>query len=136
MGNTNTGVATSNTGLYGGSQGMANGMGNSQGMGNAQNPGGANALDTISQAYAGIQQYAGLSGLLNQGKYCTCGLALLSVLSNAWLVVYVLMFSSTVSESCGVALSIVTSCTCFNSHIYLCSSFVAGSHPPLCRSVP
>ena len=30
--------------------------------------GNAGAMETINQAYAGIQQYAGLSGLLNQGK--------------------------------------------------------------------
>ena len=37
----------------------------SNGMGNGQ----ANIDATLSQAYSGIQQYAGLSGLVNQGKF-------------------------------------------------------------------
>ena len=46
----------------------------SNGIGGPSNQGGggagnAGAMETINQAYAGIQQYAGLSGLLNQGKW-------------------------------------------------------------------
>ena len=37
--------------------------------GQGSQPGNAAAMETINQAYAGIQQYAGLSGLLNQGKW-------------------------------------------------------------------
>lgn len=70
MGNANAGNPSS-AGMYGNSQPMSNGLGNAQGST------GSSALDTLSQAYAGIQQYAGLSGLLSQGKYSVCGLALL-----------------------------------------------------------
>ena len=42
---------------------------NVNGIGNAAMSSMQNAVDaTMSQAYTGIQQYAGLSGLLNQGK--------------------------------------------------------------------
>ncbi len=40
-----------------------NGLGNATAMAGAQT-----GVDALSQAYTGIQQYAGLSGLLNQGK--------------------------------------------------------------------
>ena len=55
----------------GGLGGMQNNMPNvgtiapANGMGNGQ----ANIDATLSQAYTGIQQYAGLSGLVNQGKF-------------------------------------------------------------------
>jgi len=44
------------------SQGMANNM---NGLGST-NP--TSGIDALSQAYSGIQQYAGLSGLLSPGK--------------------------------------------------------------------
>lgn len=43
----------------------------SQGMGGNMNgigSGNPNNMDALSQAYSGIQQYAGLSALVNQGK--------------------------------------------------------------------
>ena len=56
--------------------GSTNGMNSSTGSNNTQpaaaatggNSGPPSAMDTINQAYTGIQQYAGLSGLLSQGK--------------------------------------------------------------------
>ncbi len=42
-----------------------NGLGNSA-ISQAQTP--TNNLEALTQAYSGIQQYAGLSGLLGQGK--------------------------------------------------------------------
>lgn len=53
----------SQSGLGGATGGMPGGLGGSS---NGQSQQG-NAMDTINQAYTGIQQYAGLSGLLNQG---------------------------------------------------------------------
>jgi CUG-BP- and ETR3-like factor len=59
MGGSNSGT---NAGLFGQGQGpMSNGMGGASG--------GASAMDTINQAYSGIQQYAGLSGILNQASF-------------------------------------------------------------------
>ena len=40
----------------------------SNGMGGGSQHAQQGGIDTLSQAYSGIQQYAGLSGLLNQGK--------------------------------------------------------------------
>ena len=66
--------STTSAGAMGGLGGMQNNMPNvgaiapainSNGMGNGQ----ANIDATLSQAYTGIQQYAGLSGLVNQGKF-------------------------------------------------------------------
>ena len=56
--------------LAGGATGGAMSLGSaSNGLGAAsQTSQQGNAMDTINQAYSGIQQYAGLSGLLNQGK--------------------------------------------------------------------
>ena len=55
--------------------GSMNGMGGGAGSTAANNSqptagssGPPSAMDTINQAYTGIQQYAGLSGLLSQGK--------------------------------------------------------------------
>lgn len=48
-------------GLGGGGSGFGNNM---NGFGSTN----AAGMDALSQAYSGIQQYAGLSGLLNQGK--------------------------------------------------------------------
>ena len=45
---------------------MGASMNSHNGLGNA--PMSASSGDTLSQAYTGIQQYAGLSGLLGQGK--------------------------------------------------------------------
>lgn len=40
----------------------------SNGIGNASMAGSQSGVDALSQAYSGIQQYAGLSGLLGQGN--------------------------------------------------------------------
>ncbi len=41
----------------------------SNGIGSASMASGQSVDATLSQAYTGIQQYAGLSGLVNQGKF-------------------------------------------------------------------
>ena len=54
------------TGPSGGNGGLGNlGGGNNMGSGFNNN---MNSLDALSQAYSGIQQYAGLSSLVNQGN--------------------------------------------------------------------
>ena len=59
---------------------MAPGV-NSNGMGNGQ----ASIDATLSQAYSGIQQYAGLSGLVNQGKFHLRSLFCFSLRCCEWL---------------------------------------------------
>ena len=77
MGATNT---TNSTGI--GTLGMQNTLGPNignpsamgapssslNGLGNTSVGQGGQGIDALSQAYSGIQQYAGLSGLLGQGK--------------------------------------------------------------------
>lgn len=60
-----------NMGNMGGNMGNMGNNSMGSGFGNNMNGfGSTNAanMDALSQAYSGIQQYAGLSGLVNQGK--------------------------------------------------------------------
>ena len=75
MATTNT---TTSTGAMGGLGTIQNSMPNvgaiaptitSNGIGSASMASGQSVDATLSQAYTGIQQYAGLSGLVNQGKF-------------------------------------------------------------------
>lgn len=60
-----TGVGTAGLQNLGGSNNMGSGLSsNMNGFGSTNSAG----MDALSQAYSGIQQYAGLSGLINQGK--------------------------------------------------------------------
>lgn len=54
--------ASNMSGISALTQGVNGGM---NGLGSTSNPQG---IDALSQAYTGIQQYAGLSGLITQGK--------------------------------------------------------------------
>ncbi|XP_025099839.1 CUGBP Elav-like family member 2 isoform X12 [Pomacea canaliculata] len=66
MNTSGTGVGTAGLQNLGGSNNMGSGLSsNMNGFGSTNSAG----MDALSQAYSGIQQYAGLSGLINQASF-------------------------------------------------------------------
>jgi hypothetical protein len=63
-----------------GLNGMSGSSGNGAGGAGSGSNGSQAGIDALSQAYSGIQQYAGLSGLLSQGNYPFIHLQMLCVL--------------------------------------------------------
>lgn len=78
----------SSAGTGGGSTGLQNmGGGGGSGLSSMNGFGSTNAagMDALSQAYSGIQQYAGLSGLISQGNGLFYDLFLMP--TSLWVVV-------------------------------------------------